>query len=95
MASGNAIDWLSRPYGAGALHGKRVLAVAASPSERGGVLALEMLRQLLPNVGADVVATATIGEVDRRLADGQSQFVLSQELSAMLHEATNAGCCLV
>ncbi len=37
----NAIDWLSRPYGAGALSGKPVAVVSASPSANAAKWALE------------------------------------------------------
>jgi chromate reductase len=84
---GNAIDWLSRPYGDGALQHKRVVAVAASPGARGGMRALEVLHQLLTNVGANVVATAAVGEVDQRLSRGRSDDVLSDVLSVLHVEA--------
>lgn len=67
----NAIDWLSRPYGAGALRGTRVLAVAASPGGVGGARALVALRTVLGNVGADLVgAGELVPEVDRLVAGG-------------------------
>ncbi|NLE79251.1 MAG: NAD(P)H-dependent oxidoreductase, partial [Rhodococcus sp.] len=37
----NAIDWLSRPYGAGALAGKATAVVSASPSGNAAKWALE------------------------------------------------------
>lgn len=51
---GNAIDWLSRPYGAGVLLGKPVLAVAASPGGVGGARSVVSLRTVLGNAGAVV-----------------------------------------
>lgn len=68
---GNAVDWLSRPYGAGALRGKPVLAIAASPGAVGGARALVALRTVLGNVGADLVGPGElVPEVDARLTDG-------------------------
>src|SRR4051812_5458924 len=50
---GNAIDWLSRPYGdkPAALRGKPVVTVAASPGGIGGVRALVSLRTVLRHPG--------------------------------------------
>jgi len=84
---GNAIDWLSRPYGDGALQDKSVVAVSASPGERGGMRALDVLSQLLDNVGANVVSTAAVGAVDQRLARGADDDVLSELLSAVHSQA--------
>lgn len=43
----NAIDWASRPLGAGAIAGKPVLVLAASPSPRGAQWAREDLIKIL------------------------------------------------
>ena len=51
----NALEWLSRPYGEGALRGKPVVAVAASPGETGGARAAVALRTVLGNIGAELV----------------------------------------
>ena len=66
---GNAVDWLSRPYAAGALRGKRVLTVAASPGGVGGARALVSLRTVLGNAGAELVGPGeVVPEVDTLLA---------------------------
>lgn len=66
---GNAIDWLSRPYAAGALRGKRVVTVAASPGGVGGARALVSLRTVLANAGAELVGPGElVPEVDALLA---------------------------
>lgn len=78
---GNAIDWLSRPYGAGALQGKSVLAVSASPGEIGGVRALVALRTVLGNAGAALPEeTLSVGSVHARLTDP----ALREEVAALL-----------
>lgn len=67
---GNAIDWLSRPYAAGALQGKPVVAVAASPGGVGGARALVSLRTVLGNAGAELVGPGElVPEVDVLLRD--------------------------
>ncbi|GAC1382948.1 MAG: hypothetical protein NVSMB48_14900 [Marmoricola sp.] len=48
----NAIDWASRPYGAGSITGKSVLVLAASPSPNGAKWAREDLVKILKVAGA-------------------------------------------
>ena len=84
---GNAIDWLSRPYGAGVLRDKPVLAVAASPGEIGGARAVVALRTVLGNAGADLASTVlTVGTVAERLDDP----ALRSEIVAALDDASPA-----
>ena len=67
---GNAVDWLSRPYAGGALQGKPVLAVAASPGGVGGARALVSLRTVLGNAGAVLVGPGElVPHVDALLGD--------------------------
>ena len=87
---GNALDWLSRPYGAGALRGKPVVAVAASPGGSGGARAVLALRTLLGNLGAIVVGEpVTVGAVHARLDDGTVD-VLVREVAEQLADAVAA-----
>ncbi|MDP3889871.1 NADPH-dependent FMN reductase [Nocardioides sp.] len=51
----NAIDWLSRPYGAGAIVGKPLAAVGATPTPYGGKWAHEHTRHSARIAGASVV----------------------------------------
>lgn len=82
---GNAIDWLSRPYAAGALQGKRVMAVAASPGGVGGARALVSLRTVLGNAGAQLVGPgSTIADVHLRLEDGTAHEALEAEVRDVL-----------
>lgn len=84
---GNAIDWLSRPYGAGALRGKPVLAVAASPGAVGGARAVVALRTVLGNTGAVLVGPpVTVDGVDERL-EGQPLAALVAEITSLLDDA--------
>ncbi|MCW2679360.1 MAG: NAD(P)H-dependent oxidoreductase [Frankiales bacterium] len=87
---GNAIDWLSRPYAAGALVGKPVLAVAASPGGVGGARAVVALRTVLGNAGADLLGAAvTVDTVDQRLQDGSIAAVVG-EVAELLQPLTAA-----
>ncbi|HEX4686310.1 MAG TPA: NAD(P)H-dependent oxidoreductase [Nocardioides sp.] len=51
----NAIDWLSRPYGVGALKGKPFAVVGATPTRFGGKWSHEDTRRSATVAGAEVV----------------------------------------
>jgi NAD(P)H-dependent FMN reductase len=51
----NAIDWLSRPFGAGALRGKPFAVIGATPTRFGGKWSHEDARRSATVAGADVV----------------------------------------
>jgi chromate reductase len=51
----NAVDWLSRPAGTGALSGKHVAVIGASAGMFGAVWAQAELRKVLGAAGARVV----------------------------------------
>jgi NAD(P)H-dependent FMN reductase len=51
----NAIDWLSRPYGAGALAGKRTAVVGTAFGQFGGVWAQDEVRKAVGIAGAKVL----------------------------------------
>jgi chromate reductase len=81
---GNAVDWLSRPYGAGSLRGKPAVAVAASPGEVGGARAVVSLRTLLGNTGAQVLGRPiTVGGIARLLDAGALDEVVEQVAEAL------------
>ncbi|MFJ7999400.1 NAD(P)H-dependent oxidoreductase [Streptomyces sp. NPDC096310] len=54
----NAIDWLSRPYGAGALSGKPAAVVGTAFGQFGGVWAQDETRKSLGVAGSAVLADA-------------------------------------
>jgi NAD(P)H-dependent FMN reductase len=58
----NAIDWLSRPYGVGALAGKPFAALGATPTRFGGKWSHEDARRSATVAGAQVVADIVISE---------------------------------
>lgn len=79
----NAIDWLSRPYGVGALRGKPFAVIGATPTPYGGKWAHEDTRRSAGIAGAVVLEhiavsqSATEGDI---LAD---QDVLGRLLAAV------------
>ena len=81
---GNAVDWLSRPYGAGSLRSKPAVAVAASPGEVGGARAVVALRTLLGNTGAHVLGRPiTVGGIAPLLDAGAVDDVVEQVAEAL------------
>lgn len=56
----NAIDWLSRPFGAGAIKGLPVAVAGTSAGQYGGVWAHDEARRSVGIAGAKVVADATL-----------------------------------
>lgn len=54
-ALGNAIDWISRPYGTGAITGKPVAVIGTSGGHSGGVRAHEDVRKAARIAGASVL----------------------------------------
>jgi NAD(P)H-dependent FMN reductase len=58
----NAIDWLSRPYGVGAIVGKPFGVVGATPTPYGGKWAHEDARRSATIAGAQVVDAALVSQ---------------------------------
>lgn len=58
----NAIDWLSRPYGQGAIVGKAFAAVGATPTPYGGKWSHEHARHSATIAGARVIEGIVVSE---------------------------------
>lgn len=90
----NAVDWASRPHGEGALVGKPVAVVGASPAPYGAAWAQAELRKVLGITGAVLATEAelAVGEAHLkfdehgRLLDAS----LRQGLAALLTELHDA-----
>lgn len=69
----NALDWASRPYGAGSLTGKPVVTISNSPAFTGGVRALSQLHETLLATQSLIVprVQTVIGEVHNKVEDGR------------------------
>lgn len=67
----NAVDWLSRPFGAAVISGRPAAVIGAAFGQDGGVWAHDEARRSLGVAGADVVedATLSIGGSVTRFAD--------------------------
>lgn len=71
----NAIDWLSRPYGAGALSGKPAGVVSASPSSNAAKWALEDTVRAVGIAGATVAegGSLSVGETFGKFGDAHAK----------------------
>jgi NAD(P)H-dependent FMN reductase len=58
----NAIDWLSRPYGVGAITGKPFAAIGATPTRFGGKWSHDDARRSARIAGADVLEHVVVSE---------------------------------
>ncbi len=65
----NAIDWISRPYGAGAISGKPLAVIGVSHGRYGGVWAHDDARKAAGIAGASVLDDVTLS-----VPDGASRF---------------------
>lgn len=81
----NAIDWLSRPYGSGAISSVPTGVVASSPGGRGGVGAREHLSDILgiicPGFHRETLGIARVTE---SLVDGRLEGEAAQQLQHWL-----------
>lgn len=85
----NAVDWGSRPYGAGALKGKPTVVFSATGSPRGGEWARENAVRILTVAGAtvleDTIGVPNVHEVftDGRLTDSQVRNRVAEGLAQL------------
>jgi NAD(P)H-dependent FMN reductase len=91
----NAIDWLSRPYGQGAIVGKPFAAIGATPTPYGGKWSHEHARHSATIAGAVVVDGIVVDEsavAGDPLADEAAVQRLLGALDALVaHEVEAAG----
>ena len=82
----NAIDWLSRPFGAGALRGKPLAVVGASFGRYGGQWAHEDTRKSARVAGAQVleVSASLRPEGEDPLSDADVERALHEALLALV-----------
>jgi NAD(P)H-dependent FMN reductase len=79
----NAIDWLSRPYGVGALKGKPFAVVGATPTKFGGKWSHDDARRSATVAGADVVPDLVLSHSTLDADVFEDPEVFSQFLSAL------------
>jgi len=86
---GNAIDWLSRPYGQSVMIGKRVIVFSASPSQFGAVRAAAHLRTVLGNFGVQVGEKGvSVHTAHERLGEAEALKELAAEVADAISTAT-------
>ena len=89
----NAIDWLSRPYGVGALAGKPLAVLGTTPTPYGGKWAHADVRRSATVAGAVVVEDATVSQssigVDV-LADAEINSRVLGALQALVDQSLEA-----
>ena len=86
----NALDWASRPAGAGAFRGLPVAVIGASTGSFGGVWAQAEARKVLGLMGARVVeAELSVGKAQDRLADPDDELLdgLRETIELLVTEA--------
>ncbi|MFD7506610.1 NADPH-dependent FMN reductase [Streptomyces sp. NPDC059850] len=92
----NALDWLSRPYGASALSGKPTVVLSATYGQFGGVWAQEEVTKALGVAGAQVIPGegVAVGGTQERFADthpADDSEIAMQLRRAVISAATSAG----
>ena len=85
----NTIDWLSRPMKQGALAGKKVMVICATPGPGGGQRIAKVLNDLLPLWGNEIVATVTSPAIHEKMA-ADGDVVTDAELAAQLSAGLSA-----
>ncbi|MGO3327906.1 NAD(P)H-dependent oxidoreductase [Gordonia sp. (in: high G+C Gram-positive bacteria)] len=81
----NAIDWLSRPYGAGAMGGKPVGVIGAAMGQYAGTWSRQDTRKTVGIAGARVVEDVEIGLITGQLDDEgvRSEAIVGQVTGAV------------
>jgi NAD(P)H-dependent FMN reductase len=91
----NAIDWLSRPYGKGALKGKPTAVIGAAFGQYGGIWAQDEVRKAVGIAGARV-----LGDVNLAVAGSLARFAevhpkddaeVVEQIKAVLDSIAEAG----
>jgi chromate reductase len=87
----NALDWVSRPFAANPLRGKRVAVIGASQGAFGAAWAQADLRRILQTIGAQVEEQGLLlahaqhaFTPDRRLRDPQHAAALTSIMETLL-----------
>lgn len=95
----NAIDWLSRPYGAGAVHSKPVAVISASPSGNGAKWAHDDARKAVGIAGGKVLDDVELsigGTIDKfGSAHPRENAEVSAEVAKVVAELVDASTELV
>jgi len=78
----NTVDWLTRPMGAGALRGKKVMVVSVTPGPGAGRKVTATISEILPFLGNEVISVVNASTIHEKIAaDGT---IVDEELAANL-----------
>lgn len=78
----NTIDWITRPMGAGALRGKKVMVISVTPGPGAGRKVTATIAEILPFLGNEVVSVVNAAAIHEKIAaDGT---IVDEELAADL-----------
>lgn len=90
----NAIDWISRPYGEGAVKGKPVAVVSSSPSRNGAQWAQADTHKAVGVAGGRVLedVSLSVGGTAERFGDGhpRDNAEVAQQIAGVVAELVNA-----
>lgn len=85
----NAIDWLSRPYGAGAFTSKPVVVVGTAYGQFGGVWAQDEARKAVGIAGGTVLEDVKLSVPGSVVRFAETHPVDDAEVAAQLAEVLN------
>lgn len=78
----NTIDWITRPMGAGALRGKKVMVISVTPGPGAGRKVAATIAEILPFLGNEVVSVVNAAAVHEKIdANGH---ITDDELASAL-----------
>ena len=90
----NAIDWLSRPYGVGAINGKPVAVISASPSANGAKWALDDTRKSVGIAGGKVLEDVqlSVGGTSAKFGDKhpRENAEVAEQIAGLVRELVEA-----
>jgi len=84
----NTIDWVTRPMGAGALRGKRIMVISVTPGPGGGRRVAATIAEILPFLGNEVTSVVNASTIHEKVgADGR---ITDEELVSALSAGLEA-----
>ena len=83
----NTIDWLTRPFLQGVLARKKVMLVCVTPGPGGGRKISQIIAELLPLFGNEVISVVTSSGVGDKISrEGDTDSITDAELAAALRD---------
>lgn len=80
--SKNTIDWLTRPMGAGALRGKKVMVISVTPGPGAGRKVTATISEILPFLGNEVISVVNAATIHEKLDANDT--IVDEELASAL-----------